>query len=48
MTRPDCTNWVGDDDCNRCCIHGLIYACPNPCAEYEDVYGRKDAEREPQ
>lgn len=40
MIYPDCINYDGDEDCNKCVAHGYIYGCEG-CKEYEDHYGRK-------
>ena len=40
MTSYGCVNYVGDEDCRKCMIHGiLLTGCPWNCKDYEDMYG---------
>lgn len=45
MVRTDCMNYDGDIDCKKCCKHGYIYSCPEPCEDYIDFCGHKDNEK---
>ena len=43
MTSYGCVNYVGDEDCRKCMIHGiLLTGCPYKCKDYEDMYGNKE------
>ena len=43
MTSYGCVNYVGDEDCRKCMIHGiLLTGCPYGCKDYEDMYGNKE------
>ena len=35
-------NYVGDEDCAKCMIHGiLLNGCPYMCEDYEDINGNR-------
>lgn len=34
-----CIHYDGDEDCDKCCIHGIIFNCPSNCKDYLDCYG---------
>ena len=38
MIYADCQNYCGDDDCNKCSVHGYIYGCED-CPDYKDFFG---------
>ena len=40
-----CSNWDGDEDCNKCCVYGIIYCCPDPC-EYSDSNNQKEVKKD--
>ena len=46
MIDKSCMNWVGDDDCNICCIHGYIYRCPMPCKDYDGLFPHNNETKE--
>ena len=35
MIDKSCLNYDGDEDCNKCCVHGYISSCPVPCPDYK-------------
>ena len=39
--KLDCRNYLGDDECGRCKVSGLIFDCPMCCSEYIDYVGKK-------
>lgn len=42
MNSYGCVNYVGDEDCRKCMIHGiLLNGCHYKCEEYEDIFGNK-------
>ena len=42
-----CVNDVGDEDCAKCLIRGiLLNGCPYKCEDYEDIFGNKPNRRE--
>lgn len=45
MVEQSCTNYCGDEDCYKCCKHGIIFSCPNPCHDYLDFFGRNSQEK---
>lgn len=47
MISYGCVNDVGDEDCNKCLIRGiLLNGCPYRCEYYEDIFGNKPNRRE--
>lgn len=40
-----CSNWDGDEDCNKCCVCGYIFFCPDPC-EYSDGNNKRKEVKE--
>ncbi len=43
MTEYGCVNYVGDEDCRKCMIHGiLLNGCPYGCKDYEDRNGNNE------
>ena len=32
-----CENDISDEDCLRCLIHGIKFACPDDCPDFDDV-----------
>lgn len=45
MVEQSCMNYDGDEDCYKCCKHGIIYFCPNPCPDYVDFFGQNSQEK---
>lgn len=45
MIEKSCMCFDGDDDCNKCVKHGIIYSCPVPCHDYLDFFGRNSQEK---
>lgn len=39
-----CENDISDDDCLRCLVHGIKFACPIDCPDFKD--GRKNLTEE--
>ena len=40
MPSYGCMNYVGDEDCAKCMIHGIMLNdCPYMCEDYEDICG---------
>lgn len=35
MINTSCSNWDGDEDCNKCTKHGYIFGCEG-CEENEE------------
>lgn len=33
-----CIHYDGDEDCDKCCVHGYIFNCPSNCKEYLDTW----------
>lgn len=46
MIEKSCMYFDGDDDCNKCVKHGIIYSCPYDCPDYIDFYLRRKKEQE--
>ena len=45
MIDKSCLNYDGDEDCNKCCVHGYIFSCPVPCPDYKGFFpDRKEQE----
>lgn len=43
MTEYCCVNYVGDEDCRKCMIHGiLLTGCPYGCKDYKDMYEKSN------
>lgn len=38
MIDKSCLNYDGDEDCNKCCVHGYIFSCPDNCADYNGFF----------
>lgn len=45
MIEKSCMCFDGDDDCNKCVKHGIIYSCPVPCPDYDDCFGNKQQDK---
>lgn len=37
-----CRNDVSDEDCYKCLVHGITFACPNNCPDFDDVRATMD------
>lgn len=38
MLRRDCIYECGDEDCDKCYYHGILFECPGDCKEYKSQY----------
>lgn len=34
----DCIYQCGDEECDKCYWHGIIFECPGDCKEYKSQY----------
>ena len=39
--RRDCIYQCGDEECEKCLYHGIIFECPEDCEEYKCQYDPK-------
>ena len=39
-----CENDISDDDCFKCCVHGIKFRCPDNCPDFKDVRRRMSPE----
>ena len=44
MIDKSCLNYDGDEDCNKCCVHGYIFSCPVPCPDYNGFFSHDKQE----
>lgn len=45
MIECGCMNYDGDQDCDKCTIHGYIYGCEE-CDDYIDFFGHTNTKGE--
>gem|GEM_PF-5331564 len=36
--KYDCIYQCGDEECDKCFYHGIIFECPEDCKEYKSQY----------
>lgn len=41
MISYGCINEIGDEDCEKCMVHGFIQFCPIKCPDYDDGRGEE-------